>query len=172
MRSALVILTLLAGISGLSAEIWLSREGACGDWRSRWNVEQDESGLWVGSIDHVHVGGPCAQGTGRRIGSDVKAVIAGESFFAARRDDNGHFCSYYGRIREDRVRGPELCAGTASQSTFALRFPPQGNSEARQRHERRPIEREDDDWLDNPQTLDRTRPPPDFNLEFRGGPRQ
>jgi hypothetical protein len=51
-----------------------------------------------------------------------------------------------------------------------LRFPP-GGHEARQRYEQRPLEREDDDWLDNPQTHDRNRVPPGFNLEFRLSPR-
>lgn len=171
MRSVLVALALLAGTSAASAEVWLVRDGKCGDWRSRWNVEQDQSGVWVGVIELYHVGGPCIQGTGRTVRIPVKAVIAGESFFASRRADSGTLCNYYGRLREDRVRGAALCDGEPDRWVFALRFPP-GNSELRQRHDRRLVEREDDDWLDDPRTLDRSHAPSGFNLEFRLGPRQ
>ena len=175
MRPILVALAFVAGTSAASAEVWFSREGTCGEWRSRWSVEQEQSGIWIGSIDQVHVGGPCGQGNGSRVRSEVHAAIVGETFFAMRQTPTG-YCSYYGRIREDRARGVELCetgAGAPSgRWTFALRFPPEGGREARQRSEQRPAERPDDDWLDDPQTLDRDRPPPGFNFEFRRGPRQ
>src|SRR4051794_32058674 len=125
----------MAGTSTASAEVWFSREGSCGEWRSRWNVQQDRSGVWVGSIDQVHVGGPCGQGNGSRVQSEVQAAIVGETFFAMRQTPTG-FCSYYGRLREERVGGIELCeAGGAASApwTFALRFLPGGGAEARQR---------------------------------------
>jgi hypothetical protein len=55
------------------------REGQCGEWRSIWNVEQNQ-GLWTGFIDHIHVGGPCAAPTGQRARTTVQAIIAGEIF--------------------------------------------------------------------------------------------
>jgi len=147
------------------------RGGTCGEWRSRWSVEQDRSGLWVGWIDQVHVGGPCGQGNGFKVRSQVQAAIVGEVLFATRQTTTG-FCSYYGQIRGDRVGGIELCEGPPTgRWTFALRFAPGGEREARQRYEQRPVERPDDDWLDDPQTLNRDRPPPGFNLEFRMAPR-
>jgi hypothetical protein len=88
MRSVLVSLAFLAGTSAAAAEVWLVRDGRCGDWRSRWHAEQDESGVWSGIIDLYHVGGPCIQGTGQTVRIPVKAVIAGESFFASRRSQN------------------------------------------------------------------------------------
>ena len=169
MHFVLVVLALLAGTSTASAEVWFTREGTCGEWRSRWNVEQDQSGLWVGSMDHMHVGGPCVQGTGQRYSSKVQAVIVGESFFALRH--TGGNCLYHGQIQGDRVRGIELCEGVATRVNFAGRFPPGERGEARQRYEQRPVEREDDDWLDNPQTHDRDRSP-GFGREVRPGPRQ
>lgn len=172
MRSVLACLALLAGTSAVFAEVWLVRDGQCGDWRSRWNVEQEQSGVWVGVIDLYHVGGPCIQGTGQTVRIPVKAVIAGESFFASRRTEKGVLCNYYGRLQEDRVRGVALCDGEPHRWIFALRFPPGGGHEARYRHEQRSLDREDDDWLDDPRTLDRNRPPPGFNLEFRLIPRQ
>ena len=156
MRSALVILTLVVWASTASAEVWFTREGTCGEWRSRWNVEQDQSGLWVGSMDHMHVGGPCVQGTGQTYTSKVQAVIVGESFFATRH--TGNTCLYHGQIQGDWVRGFELCEGTAARVIFVGRFPPGERGEARQRYDQRPVEREDDDWLDDPQTLNRGRP--------------
>ena len=177
MRSVLAAFALVAGMSPASAEVWFVREGLCGEWRARWNVEQDQSGLWTGSIDHVHVGGPCAQGNGSRVRSAVHATIVGETLFATRQA-GATICSYYGQIREERVRGVELCEGVPTRLTFALRFPPGSGPEARQQKEQRSVERQDveqqDDkeWLDNPQTHDRTRTPPGFDLEFRLGPRQ
>ena len=41
-----------------------SREGECGEWQSRWDMTQEQTGVWVGEIDHFHVGGPCAPASG------------------------------------------------------------------------------------------------------------
>jgi hypothetical protein len=146
MRSVLAALALVVGTSAASAETWLVREGICGEFQSRWNVEQDKAGIWAGSADHVHVGGPCAQRTGETSKSRLRAAIVGESFFAALMPEPGagdlsNACTYYGRIKEDRVSGIELCKGAAPM-IFALRFPPK-------RDEQRPLEQQDDDWLGN-----------------------
>ncbi len=151
MRSILILVgvALLAGTSSASAEVWLAREGLCGEYRSQWNVEQDKSGIWAGSADHVHVGGPCAQRTGETSKSRVRAAIVGESFFATLMPepaagaaaDPSNVCTYFGRIKEDRVSGIELCRG-ATPMIFALRFPPR-------RDEQRPLEQQDDDWVEN-----------------------
>lgn len=172
MRFVLVVLALTVSASGASAEVWFSREGTCGEWRSRWTVEQDQSGLWSGLVDQVHVGGPCGQGNGSRVRSQVQATIVGNVFFATRQTQTG-FCSYYGQIQGDRAGGIELCEGPPTNRwSFALRFSPGGGGEVRQRYEQRPVERPEDEWLDNPQTVERDRPPPGFNLQFRMPPHQ
>ena len=102
----------------------------------------------------------------------MQAVIAGESLFASRRAANGSVCSYYGRIREDRARGFELCEGLPSRLIFALRFPPGGDRDALQRRELPQEQHRGDEWLDNPQTHDPNQASPGFNLEFRVGPRR
>lgn len=138
------------------------REGLCGEWRSRWTVQQEESGLWIGTSEQVHIGGPCAPGTGETHRTEVQASIAGEAFFAARRS-GGAVCTYYGRIQHDRVRGIELCEGTGTKMIFALRFPEDGGVSGRG-------DGRDDRFLDDPQTFDPNRPPPGFNFRFRATP--
>jgi hypothetical protein len=170
MRGLLLIVALAASTSSAVAEVWRGREGECGDWRSRWDVRQDQDGVWAGTIDHVHVGGPCGAGTDQTMRTEVQAVIAGESFFAARRAEDRTVCSYHGRIKEDRVRGFALCEGSAERLIFALRFPPGGDRDARLRHEGR--QDQQDEFLDDPQTYNRRQPPTGFNLEFQLGPRR
>lgn len=167
MRTALCALILLLSSSIADAEVWEGREGECREWRSRWFVDQQQDGVWHGNIDHVLLGGPCYQQTGQRSRSVVQATIMGDSFFAARRQDNGTVCSYYGQIQGDRVRGFELCEGNPNRLLFALRFPPGDTRDARERYQGR----ETDEWLDDPRTLERGRPPqgfsPDYQLENR-----
>jgi hypothetical protein len=172
MRSLLAALAVVAGTSAASAEVWLIREGVCGEYRSRWNVEQDQAGIWVGSAEHVHVGGPCEAGTGAKTQSKVRSVIAGGVFFAVLQSEpttgaganTGSICSYYGPIQGDRVSGVEVCERVA-RMLFALRFRGEGERDAQQRAEQRPLEQQDDDWLDNPQTHDRDGGPAGFSLE-------
>lgn len=101
--------------------------------------------------DNLNVGGPCSPGTGQRGQSDVEAVIAGERFFAARQWRGGT-CAYYGHITGDRVQGVEFCPG-AEGLTFALRFPPGADREARERYRGR----DQDDFLDDPRTYTHRR---------------
>ena len=124
MYKALILALLwFAGTCSANAEVWRVREGQCGEWRSRWTVEQDQNGVWTGSIDHEHVGGSCIQGNGTRAQSNVRASIAGENFFATRQFGTGQFCSYFGQMQQDRVRGVELCEGLPTRLAFGLRFP-------------------------------------------------
>jgi hypothetical protein len=157
MRATLFAIITIAGASPASAEVWDMREGVCGEWRSRWNVEQTQDGFWTGSIHHVHVGGPCVQGSGERVRSDVRAVLLDETLFAIRQIGNG-YCSYYGQRKGDRITGIELCEGRPRLS-FALRFPPGDDWDARQRHQGR----ERDEWLDDPGT----HRPSEFRFDWR-----
>jgi hypothetical protein len=122
-KAFVATLLLIGGMCGANAEVWRAREGQCGEWRSRWNVEQDQDGVWTGSVDHEHIGGRCVQETGTRVRSNVRASIAGENFFATREFAGGQFCSYFGQIQQDRVRGVELCEGSPTRMDFRLRFP-------------------------------------------------
>ena len=163
MRSVLAALALLAGASAASAEVWLMREGRCGEYRSRWDVEQDQPGVWVGSADHVQVGGPCVARTGVNSRSRVRAVIVGQEFFAILQSEpasgaavhSGQICSCYGPVRDDQVRGVEDCEG-GERMMFALRFRPEGDREVQQRSGPPPADQQDDDRPDNPQTSDPT----------------
>lgn len=169
---ALVLLPLSIGavqaqqVGSDETEVWLSREGSCGEQRSRWSVRQEESGLWVGVIDHTNVGGPCAPGGGERTRTQVHASIAGDTFFAGR-EAGGTVCTYYGRIREDRVRGIQLCEGAADKGVFALRFPPQGG-DSRQVQPGAGQDR----FLDDPRSVDPNEVPSGFDLDFRAAPRR
>jgi len=119
MRAAILSLSLLtlSAATPAFADHWLSREGNCGEWRGVWRLERDQDGVYHGRIDYEHIGGPGTQGTGQRIVSEVRAVIAGRDFFASRPGT----CLYHGRVDEDKVRGRGLCAGNFAE-TFALRF--------------------------------------------------
>jgi hypothetical protein len=159
MRATLFAIITIAGASAASAEVWDMREGMCGEWQSRWNVEQTQDGFWVGFIDHVHVGGPCIRASGKRARSDVRAVLLDETLFGVRHI-GGAYCSYYGQRRGDRVSGIELCEGTPMRLSFVLRFPPGQDWDARQRHQGR----KQDEWVDEPET--------DRPSEFQFDPRR
>ena len=168
MRTILCGLFFGLGLSAASAEVWQTREGVCGEWRSRWDVEQQQNGVWKGTINYVQVGAPCSQRTNQRTSSDVEAVIVGESFFAVHRNhQDGRVCSYYGRVDQDLAKGFELCEGTSVRLSFALRFPPGENRDVRERYQGR----EQDEWLDDPQTLDRDQAQPSPRLD-QFGPRR
>jgi hypothetical protein len=85
MRFVLVALALVAGTSAASAEVWRMRYGECGEWRGRWRVGEERSGVWDGIIEFEHVGGPCERGNGNRSVSRARAIVAGDAFFATRR---------------------------------------------------------------------------------------
>jgi hypothetical protein len=164
MRSVLLALALAAGTSSASAEVWRMRYGDCGEWRGRWRVEEERSGVWDGIIDFEHVGGPCVQGTGSRSVSRVRAVLAGDAFFATRRGEHGAICNAYGQINGNRVWGFELCEGRPTRDVFALRFPP-----AADKNLQGPEAAQPDEYLEDPRTYRRDRAPGGFDQELRLG---
>ena len=158
MRSILTAITFVLVASPALAETWTVREGQCGEWQSRWNIAQDRSGVWVGTIDHFQNGGPCTPRTGETYRSEVRAIIAGENFFAFNTRDDGRFCSYVARIvSENRGRGVSLCEGDPDRRGFVVRF--------RSQQDTRPMREvpPDDELL-----TDEQRRQPELRFEFRG----
>ena len=157
MRKILILAALLS-VSPAVAEVWSSREGECGDWQGRWDMQQDQSGIWTGWVEHFHIGGPCERPTGQTRRSEIRAVIAGENIFVTRMTGDT-LCNYIGRLpRENRARGLYICEG-GRRHNFVIRFrsPP----DPRVLREVPP----DDDLL-----ADEQRQNPSLRLEFRGFP--
>jgi hypothetical protein len=102
----LAALLFFACASPALAEVWTVREGECGEWQARWVVDQERSGVWSGSIEQIHIGGPCERRTSRIRRSNVRAVIHGDNVFAARRTGDGL----------NRARGVFVCEGRQRQS--------------------------------------------------------
>ena len=96
------------------------REGVCGEWQSRWEVEQERSSVWVGEIEHYHIGGPCAPSNRQILRSTVRAVITGDNLFAIRQERDT-VCTHFARIDERRGRGVTVCEG-AKRLAFNIRF--------------------------------------------------
>jgi hypothetical protein len=117
------LFALLAGMAPASAEEWVSRHGACYEWEGRWDVQQEQSGVWVGGIDLAHAGGPCSAGTDGYYTNEVRAVIVGGDFFA-RRTTGSAMCYLHGQIRGAEIRGWEMCNGSAAPTAFAVRLSP------------------------------------------------
>jgi hypothetical protein len=128
MRIFVLALAFMAA-SPAYAEIWTSREGYCGEWQARWDMQQDQSGVWIGSIEHFHVGGPCQRPTGRILRSEARAVIAGENIFALRLTGRV-LCNYTVRlVRENRARGVQVCEGEQRHGlVMRFRSPPDPRS--------------------------------------------
>ncbi len=120
MRLTLFTLVLLVGSSAASAEVWRIREGTCGDWRTRWNLEQERDGLWVGQAEHVHVGGPCAPERGHTDQSEIRATIAGEDLFATRRMSNGGYAVT--TVGFGRTASEAMCSARATRPGTCSRY--------------------------------------------------
>jgi hypothetical protein len=149
MRTSLSVLILVLAPTTASADVWQSLEGSCEEWQGHWEVEQGPDGVWVGSVEHLHVGGPCEPRNNTRLRSDVRAVIVGDSFFAARKIlENGNVCQIYARVAGDRVNGIELCEGLENRVSFTMQMLPGGNLEPRHRNG------EQGDWPDDQQALE------------------
>jgi hypothetical protein len=115
----LAALLFFACASPALAEVWTVREGECGEWQARWVVDQERSGVWSGSIEQIHIGGPCERRTSRIRRSNVRAVIHGDNVFAVRTTDQGSVCLYAARRTGDglnRARGVFVCEGRQRQS--------------------------------------------------------
>ena len=85
-------------------------------------VERDPSGVWVGSVDYRHVGGPCVPAEDKLVSSEVRAVIVGEDFFARVTNVGGGTCLVNGRVRGFEIRGASFCSGSPDSTQFALRL--------------------------------------------------
>jgi len=119
-------------------------------------MQQNQSGVWIGWIDHFHIGGPCERPTGRTVRSEVRAVIAGENIFASRITGDS-LCSYTGRLpREHRARGVYVCEG-GKRHSFVMRF--QSPPDPRALRDLPP---------DNDLLTDEQRQDPNMRFEFRG----
>jgi hypothetical protein len=123
MRSLLLCMFLVPMTLPASAEEWNSRGGNCYEWEGRWHVQQEQSGVWVGEIDFLHVGGPCSPATGQYLTNETRAVIVGGDFFG-RRTTGASVCHLHGNVRGAEVRGWEQCSGVVASLPFALRFTP------------------------------------------------
>ena len=119
MRAVLFALCSLLGIGSASAETWMSATGLCFEWEGRWSVSQDASGLWVGDIEFIHIGGRCANPTHQTATYPVRAVIVAEEFFGVRGS-----CHMNGRVRGNTIRGLEVCAGSADQYPIVIYLTP------------------------------------------------
>jgi hypothetical protein len=117
----LILIVLIGGSTRARGDSWLGREGNCFEWEGYWTVEQEQSGVWVGNIDYLHIGGPCVPPTNKVAVAAVRAVIAGEDFFAVRTSPSVT-CHLHGVIRGERVRGYMLCSGSQPPIAFALSF--------------------------------------------------
>jgi hypothetical protein len=122
-RGTFLVSMALATLSPASAEEWVSRHGGCYEWEGRWDVRQEPSGVWVGIIDFVHVGGPCSKRTEQFLTHELRAAIAGSDFFG-RRTTGSTVCHMHGTIRGIEVRGYEVCSGATAPLAFALRLGP------------------------------------------------
>ena len=123
MRLALLLAAFTGMASAASAETWNVREGECGEWQSRWNVQQERSSVWVGTIDHYQIGGPCERPSGGTLRSDVRAVIAGDNLIAFRTSEGAGACSYIAKMEgENRARGIGICEGVPRRFGFVIRF--------------------------------------------------
>jgi hypothetical protein len=110
MRKILLAAVFCAVVSPALGEIWTVREGRCGEWQSRWDMTQEQSGLWVGMIEYYNVGGPCVRATNQVLRSDARAHIVGENLFAVT-SVGGKFCTYVAHLTERRGRGFTFCEG-------------------------------------------------------------
>jgi hypothetical protein len=86
--------------------------------------------VFVGDFEYAHTGGPCARGDGYRQSDDVRAVIAGNDFFAVRNSQSS-MCVIHGSVQGDEVRGYD-CNGEQPKG-FALKLRPDMDLRGRDR---------------------------------------
>lgn len=144
MRVLAATLLIMLSATAASSETWISREGECLEWSGVWDIERGRSGLWSGYVEFMDVGSECGVGRGARVAGEVTAAIVGLTFFAARQSGPAdQLCTYFGRVRGDRVTGYELCEGSGRRIPFALRL------QAAERYGPRRGGTFGDDWLDS-----------------------
>ena len=68
-------------------------------------VEQEPSGVWVGHVDYVHIGGNCAEATtrSRSKGHCGRSGLGGDFF--AYRTTGAYPCYLHGHVRTEGVSG-------------------------------------------------------------------
>jgi hypothetical protein len=93
---------------------------------------------------------------------------SGENFFATREFAGGQFCSYFGQIQQDRVRGVELCEGSPTRMDFRLRFPASADASQTRQPPTAPVPVPEQDEEAEPAEQGTAGPRGSF--EFRFGP--
>ena len=117
-----LVLALAVDAAPASAAEWDSRHGQCYDWEGRWDVREEQPGLWVGYADFVHVDSRCGRGTHAAVRYDVRVSIVGDDFFVYR-TAGPSLCFAHGRMRPEGINGFELCSGSRNPDPFAMRLP-------------------------------------------------
>ncbi len=120
MRTVLIVAAFLMLPTPAPAETWIAREGECGEWESRFEVEQERSGIWIGTIEHRQVGAACARSTGRVLRSEVRAGIVGDNLFAVRRTGKTT-CTYFAQLHYNAGEGFVFCE-RGERGTFKVQF--------------------------------------------------
>jgi hypothetical protein len=115
-----LVLAIAVDAAPASAAEWDSRHGQCYDWEGRWDVREEQPGLWVGFADFVHVDSRCGRGSRAAVRYDVRVAIIGDDLFVYR-TAGPSLCFAHGRFRPEGVNGYELCSG--SPGPFAMRLP-------------------------------------------------
>jgi hypothetical protein len=114
---AILLLAIAVDAAPASAAEWDSRHGQCYDWEGRWDVREEQPGLWVGFADFVHVDSRCGRGSHAAVRYDVRVAIIGDDLFVYRTAGPSL------RFRPEGVNGYELCSGSPSPDPFAMRLP-------------------------------------------------
>ena len=122
MRVVLICLILISASLPALGDEWASRSGNCFEWQGFWTVDREQSGGFVGYLDHQHIGGPCVAATDSRMSANVRAVIVGSDFFAMSTPGGQPSCLWHGSVRGDEARGFVLCPGQQGGMAFVLSF--------------------------------------------------
>jgi hypothetical protein len=117
-----LVLAIAVDAAPASAAEWDSRHGQCYDWEGRWDVREEQPGLWVGFADFVHIDSRCGRGSHAAVRYDVRVAIIGEDLFVYR-TAGPSLCFAHGRFRPEGVNGYELCSGSPGPNPFAMRLP-------------------------------------------------
>jgi hypothetical protein len=115
------VVALLLSTMQAAAEEWISRRGSCYEWEGIWRVER-QGEVWLGEIEFIQVGGPCARPTGEVVLTEVRAVVT-EGYFFAYRTTGSYACHMHGRVRPEGVTGSEQ-GQNAPPHPFVLQFKP------------------------------------------------